>query len=397
MGTGGRIETVAVHAGREVPGSATRPHAAPIVPAVVWEFDGLEQVDDVYERRVPGYIYYRNGGPTQAALEAALAALEGVGAAEAPEAVVAGSGMAATAAVLFALCGAGDHVVAQADLYGVTRAFLEAECARLGIEATFADATDATALAAACRPRTRLLLVETISNPLVRVADLDGAARLARERGLALVVDNTFATPVHARPLARGAHVVLHSTSKMLSGHDDAGGGVAVAAPALASRVRAAAVRLGGTMSAFDAFLTLRGLRPLPPRAASAAANAAALATRLAAHPAVEAVHYPGLPSHPQAARARALLEGGAGAMLSFRVRGGREGADRLLRRLRLIRLVPSLGGVATTTSHPASTSHRPLSPEARRAVGIDDGLVRLSVGIESADDLWTDLAGALG
>ncbi|HEX7125607.1 MAG TPA: PLP-dependent transferase [Thermodesulfobacteriota bacterium] len=390
------LDTTAVHAGRDAAPSVTRPHAPPIVPAAVHEFEGLGQVDDLYEGRAPGYIYYRNGGPNQAALEAAVAALEGHGAPEPPEGVAAASGMGAIAAVLFALCRAGDHVVAQSDLYGVTRALLEEEGARLGIETTFADATDAAALEAACRPTTRLLLVETLSNPLVRVADLEGAARVARGRGATLVVDNTFATPVHCRPLARGADVVVHSTAKMLSGHDDVGGGLAVAAPALAARIRATAVRLGPTLSAFDAWLALRGLRTLPLRAERAAANAAELAARLAGHPSVAAVHYPGLPGHAQHVRARTLLAGGFGAMLAFEVQGGREGADRVLGRLALIRLAPSLGGVATTTSYPASTSHRPLAADARRALGIGDGLIRLSVGIEGVEDLWRDLDSAL-
>ncbi|HEY8369457.1 MAG TPA: aminotransferase class I/II-fold pyridoxal phosphate-dependent enzyme [Thermodesulfobacteriota bacterium] len=392
----GDLDTTAVHAGREAVPSVTRPHAPPIVPAAVHEFEGLGQIDDLYEGRAPGYIYYRNGGPNQAALAAAVAALEGHGAPEPPEGVAAASGMGAIAAVLFALCRAGDHVVAQSDLYGVTRALLEEEGARLGIETTFVDATDAAALEAAFRPTTRLVLVETLSNPLVRVADLEGAARVARARGAALVVDNTFATPIHCRPLARGADVVVHSTAKMLSGHDDVGGGLAVAAPALAARIRATAVRLGPTLSAFDAWLALRGLRTLPLRAERAAANAAELAARLAGHPSVAAVHYPGLPGHAQHARARALLSGGFGAMLAFEVRGGREGADRVLGRLTLIRLAPSLGGVATTTSHPASTSHRPLPADARRALGIGDGLIRLSVGIEGVEDLWRDLESAL-
>ncbi len=390
------LDTAAVHAGGDVAPSATRPHVAPIVPAAVHEFEGLAQVDDVYEGRAPGYIYYRNGGPNQAALESAVAALEGHGAPEGAEGVAAASGMGAIAAVLFATCRAGDHVVAQADLYGVTRALLVEEAARLGIETTFADATDAAALAAACRPATRLVLVETLSNPLVRVADLEGAARLASDRGATLLVDNTFATPVHCRPLAHGAHVVVHSTAKMLSGHDDVGGGLALAAPALAARIRSTAVRLGPTLSAFDAWLALRGLRTLALRAARAAANAADLAVRLARHPNVAAVHYPGLAGHPQHARARMLLERGFGAMLAFEVRGGRAGADRVLGRLSLIRFAPSLGGVATTTSYPASTSHRPLAPDARRALGIGDGLIRLSVGIEGVEDLWRDLEPAL-
>jgi cystathionine beta-lyase/cystathionine gamma-synthase len=390
------LDTTAVHAGHDAPASATRPHAPPIVPAAVHEFESLAQVDDVYEGRSPGYIYYRNGGPNQGALEAAVAALEGHGAPEPPEGVAAASGMGVLAATLFAVCRAGDHVVAQADLYGVTRALLVEEAARLGIATTFADATDAGALAAACRPATRLVLVETLSNPLVRVADLEGAVRVARARGATLVVDNTFATPVHCRPLAEGADVVVHSTAKMLSGHDDVGGGVAVAAPALAARIRATAVRLGPTLSAFDAWLALRGLRTLPLRAARAATNAADLAARLASHPGVAAVHYPGLADHAQHVRARTLLRGGFGAMLAFEVRGGRAGAERVLGRLALIRLAPSLGGVATTTSYPASTSHRPLSADERRALGIGEGLIRLSVGIEGVEDLWRDLDSAL-
>jgi len=354
-------------------------------------FDDLEQVDAVWEGDRPGYVYGRFGTPNHTMLEATLAALEG-----AEAAVVTASGMGALTALFHAVLAPGDHLVAGQDLYGSTTALLRTEAPRWGIGVTFADATEAAAVEAAVTTRTRALFVEVISNPLLRLADLPGLAELARRRGVPLLVDNTFASPAHLRPLEHGATAVHHSATKYLSGHGDATAGVIAGSRDLVARVRTQAVRLGTTLGPFDAWLTLRGVRTLALRMERHSANALTLARLLAARPEVQRVHYPGLPEHPQHALASKLLTGGFGGMLSFELAGGEPAVGRFFRALRLIEFAPSFGDVTTTWSYPARTSHRPLSPEDRAKLGIGPGLVRLSVGIEDVRDLQEALVGAL-
>jgi cystathionine beta-lyase/cystathionine gamma-synthase len=364
--------------------------APPIVPSSVFVFDSLAEVDDVYEHRRPGYIYGRYGTPNHTELEQAVARLEGTEAA-----VSCASGMAVIAALLAGL-GPGDHVVAARDIYGSAYGLLAAELPRLGGRVTFVDVTDLDGMARALTPGTRWVFVEIISNPLMRLADVGKLAALAREAGTRLIVDGTFASPALCRPIALGAGAVVHSATKYLSGHSDVMAGLLAGPRALVEPVRAAAIRRGHNLSPFDAWLTLRGLRTLHLRMERHSANALAVARFLQARPEVSRVHYPGLPGHPQAALARDLLPRGAGGMLSFELARGGPAARRFVEALGLIKLAPSLGDVTTTVSYPATTSHRSLRPEERAAVGVTDGLIRVSVGIEHPDDILADVAAAL-
>jgi cystathionine gamma-synthase len=371
--------------------SVSRPLTPPITLASVYAFESLEQVDAVWEGRQPGYVYGRFGTPNHAMLEATLADLEG-----AEAALVTASGMGALSAMLLGILKPGDHLVAGRDLYGSTTALLREQAPRWGIQVSFADAAEAAAVEAACTPATRAIFVEAISNPLLRLADLPGLARLARGRGLALLVDSTFASPALLRPLEHGATLVHHSATKYLSGHGDVTAGVLAGAAGPIGAARSEAVRIGLNLGPFDAWLTLRGVRTLALRMERHSTNALDLARFLARRAEVRRVHYPGLPDHPQHALARELLPAGFGGVLAFELRGGAAAVARFFGALRLGEFAPSFGDVTTTWSYPTRTSHRPLSPEEQAKLGIDPGLVRLSVGIEDVDDLRDALATAL-
>ena len=299
--------------------------------------------------------------------------------------------MGALAIAFLALLKSGDEVLATTDLYGGTPALLTAELERFGVTTRYVDSRDPAAFT--FTDRTKLVVVEPLSNPTVRVCPLDAVARLAHEHGALLVVDNTTPTPYLCRPLEHGADLVVHSATKFLSGHHDVTGGLTAGPRELLDRIRTCGVRTGGFMAPLDAWLTVRGIKTLGVRMRQACDNAERLAAWLAANPRVRQVLYPGLPSHPQHGVAAGLLQGGFGAMLSFEIDGD---PAKFIERLALVRFVASFGGVTTTLSHPASTSHRGLSPEARHAAGIPAGLLRLSAGIESADDLIADFAQAL-
>lgn len=389
------LRTVAAHAGHSRPEVPTSPASPPIYQASVFEFADLAQVDAVQSGAAPGFIYSRMANPTCAALEADVARLEG---AEAALAVA--SGMGAIFAVLFGLVSAGDHVVAGDELYGGSYAVLARELRRFGVEATFVDATDPAAVAAAMRPNTRVCYVETITNPTMQVVDIPALAAVCRPRGVRLIVDNTFATPIHCRPLRLGADAVIHSATKFLGGHSDVTAGVVAGGPELIAAARGAATLTGATLDPFAAWLVVRGIKTLAVRVERQSATALELARRLAAHPRVERVCYPGLDGAGPAAR---VLSGGFGPMLAFEVApgpgeadDGLAAADRVLTRLRLIRITPSLGGATTTSSHPVLTSHRAMPPEERARLGIRAGLIRLSVGVEDVEDVWSDLQAAL-
>ncbi|GAB6876679.1 trans-sulfuration enzyme family protein [Thermaerobacter litoralis] len=372
--------TQVVHAGvRRDP--RTGSVAVPIYQTATYEHPGPGQTT--------GWDYSRLHNPTREALEAALASLE-----DGFAALAFASGMAALTAVLH-LFRPGDHLVVTEDLYGHTWRVLEELFRHLGIAYTLADTTDAAAVTAAVTPATRAVLVESPTNPLMRVADLDGLAALCRARRLWLVVDSTLFTPLFQRPLARGADVVVHSASKYLAGHNDLVAGIAVAAsPALADELASIRTVTGGVLGPHDAWLALRGLKTLALRMARAQANALTLAHWLAAHPAVAAVYYPGLPSSPFFDRCRRQA-GGFGAMLSFRLRDPGQ-VDRVLERLGLVLFAESFGGVESLITHPASTTHKEMPPALRERLGIDAGLLRLSVGIEAVEDLAADLEQAL-
>jgi cystathionine beta-lyase/cystathionine gamma-synthase len=391
MDTPMRFATRAARAA-PLPASASRPLTPPIYLANVYAFDDLAQVDAVWEGRLAGYVYGRFGTPNHTMLEATLAGLEGAAAA-----LVTASGMGALTAMFLAALRPGDHLVAGRDLYGTTTALLRTEAPRWGIEVSFADATEAAAVEAACTEATAAIFVETVSNPLLRLADLPGLAALARQRGLRLLVDNTFPSPALLRPLEHGATAVHHSATKYLSGHGDATAGVLAGPADLVAAARAQAVRIGLNLGAFDAWLVLRGVRTLALRMERHSANALALARFLAGRPGVRRVHYPGLPEHPQHALARKLLPAGFGGMLAFELAGGAPAVERFFGALRLIEFAPSFGDVTTTWTYPTRTSHRPLSADEQAKLGIDPGLVRLSVGIEDIEDLRDALADALG
>jgi cystathionine beta-lyase/cystathionine gamma-synthase len=385
-----RPETIAARGGRSIE-SASRPLTPPIYQTNVFVFDDMETVDAVWESERPGFVYGRFGTPNHAMLESMLAALEG-----AEAAVACASGMGAITALCASLLSPGDHLVAARDLYGATGALLANEGRRLGIEATFVDETDTAAVLAAIGPATRAVFVEAMSNPVLRLADLDALAAPLAERGVALIVDSTFASPAVLRPLAHGATVVVHSATKFISGHGDVTAGLVAGSRPEMERLRASAIRIGVNLGPFDAWLTARGLRTLSVRMDRHCANALAVAQWLETHRAVSRVYYPGLESHPQRALAKALLPRRAGGVLSFELAGGRRAVEAMMARLRLIEFAPSFGDVATTWTYPARTSHRNVPPAEQRASGITEGLVRLSVGIEAVEDLIEDLSEAL-
>ena len=366
------------------PAGAGRPVAPPLQMSVVYAADSPDALDAVYEGRAEGFTYSREGHPNARVLADRIAALEG---APSPG-IVTGSGMAAIAAVMFALLEAGDRVVGGDQLYGRSLRLMAEELPRLGMRTALADPTDADAFRRALAEGARLVLVEAVSNPTLRVADMEGIAAAAREAGALLVVDNTFTTPAAYAPFAAGADVVLHSVTKLLAGHSDAmAGWVCARDPALMARIEATAVTLGLTPSPFDCWLAERGVMSFGLRHAQASATAAALADALAGMEGVARVIYPGREDHPDRARAAALLES-PGNMVSFEVAGGRAAANALAAAAEGIAFAPTLGDVGTTLSHPASSSHRGLTAEGRARLGIGEGFFRVSVGLEPADAL---------
>lgn len=385
-----RPETRAVHLPQpQIEGS--RPITVPIYQTSGFVFDDPAVMADAMSRPDGPFVYGRYTNPTVRSLEQAVSGLEG-----GAGAIATGSGMGAINTVLLGLLKPGDHLIAQRSLYGGTAAMINDLVARFGITVTHVPEHDADALRAAVRPETRLLYLETISNPMTLVADLPRMCAAARELGLPTVVDNTFASPMLCRPIEHGADIVVHSTTKYLSGHTDVVGGLAVFADEeLHRKVWHFAIELGASADPFAAWLTLRGMQTLALRMERHCSNARLLATRLAGHPAVTAVHWPGLPSHPSYEVAGKLLPD-FGGVLSFDLAGGRDAGERFMTSVRLALLAPSLGGVETLVLHPATTSHRALGPEELARSGIGEGTVRIAVGIEHPEDLWADIEQAL-
>jgi cystathionine beta-lyase/cystathionine gamma-synthase len=385
------VDTAAVHAGAlEIPvNPASSP---PLFQASSYEFDDLGQVEEIYSGTLPGAVYGRYGGPNGAQFEAALAELEG-----APAAVGAAAGMAAIDAALTVALRPGRSLVASRELYGGTYSLLEKDYRERGVGVTYVDQQDLADVARALeRERPGALYVEALTNPLVNVADLAELARLAHAAGALLIVDATFATPALVRPFELGVDLVVHSVGKYLGGHGDVGAGVLAGAAGLVGEARDYLIRRGATMPHFEAWLALRGLRTLALRMERHSANAAAVAAFLAGAPEVETVYHPSLESHPGHALAARVYPRGTGGMLAFDLAGGRQAVDAFLRGLRTVAIVHSLGELATTISYPAVSSHRALPPERRRALGVGEGTLRLSVGIEHASDVIADLAQAL-
>ena len=333
-----------------------------------------------------GYDYSRAGNPTRDAYEACLAALEG-----AKHGIAFGSGCAATTSILLTLS-AGDHVLVGDDVYGGTFRIFDKVVKQLGIDASFLDLSDLDAVKRAIRPNTKLLWAETPSNPMLKIFDIAKLAELAKAAKLRFVVDNTFATPALQQPLALGADLVVHSATKYLNGHSDVVSGVAATNDAeLAERLHFLQKAVGAVPSPFDCYLVLRGLKTLAVRMARHVATAQAIAEHLSGHAQVERVYYPGLPSHPGHALASRQMKG-PGGMISFDLRGGLPAATAFLKATQLFVCAESLGGVESLAEHPAIMTHASVPAEARRALGIGDGLIRLSVGIEGQADLLADL-----
>ena len=344
------------------------------------------------DRPTKGLEYSRTGNPTRLALEKRLASLE-----NARHALAFSSGMAAEATVLLSLLKKGDHVVACDDLYGGSRRLFQSTIAKFGVEFTYVDGRDTRAFVEAFRRNTRLVWLESPTNPLMRICDIRGISRAAGRRGIPTVVDNTFASPYIQNPLNMGAAVVVHSTTKYIGGHSDIiGGAVMLSDDELFEAIKFNQNAVGAVPSPFDCFLALRGSKTLHLRMERHSANALKLAEFLAGHRGVASVNYPGLPHHPQRALARRQMRLGGG-MLSFELRGGFPAVNRFLGRLRIFSLAESLGGVESLVDHPALMTHASVPKAERERLGIRDGLLRFSVGVEDPEDLLADVAGALG
>jgi cystathionine beta-lyase/cystathionine gamma-synthase len=389
------FRTRAVHAGEGVRPSDFTPVATPIHPTVGFIYDSMDDLDAIFATTRPGYVYPRYGSPTVAAFEEAVADLEGGEAAFGFS-----SGMAAIhVALLAAGVRAGTAVVAALDLYGATTSLLERLLAQLGVTVRFADVTDLAAVEAEIsETRPVAFLAEIISNPLLKVADVPALAELAHRYGAQCLIDNTFATPYLFTPLACGADYVIHSATKYIGGHGDVMAGVVVTSAENRRKLYEANKLIGSVLGPFEAWLALRGLKTLPLRMRQQCANAKAVAEWLAARPGVDCVIYPGLPSHPQHDAARRLFgDRGFGGMVSFEIAGADKAkVFRFMEALELCLPATTLGDVYTLVLHPATTSHRSLTPEERARVGISEGLARLSIGIEDVEDIIADLDEAL-
>jgi cystathionine gamma-lyase len=371
------LDTLAVHAGQP-PDPVSGAVMTPIVLASTFAQDAPGQHK--------GFEYSRSGNPTRNALEACLAAIEG-----GKHGFSFSSGLGATSTILHTLA-PGSHVLCGDDVYGGTFRLLDKVMAPMGLTYTMVDMRDPSVVRAAIRPETRLVWMETPTNPMLKIFDIAAMAEIAREAGAPLIVDNTFATPVLQKPLELGATAVVHSATKYLNGHSDVvGGAVVTSDDALAERVRFLQNAMGAVPSPFDCYLILRGLKTLGVRVRQQCATAATIASKLEWHAGVARVHYPGLASHPGHALAAKQMRL-PGAMISLEVTGGLPAAVRFLERLQIFACAESLGGVESLAEHPAIMTHASLNPEARLALGISDGLLRLSVGLEDPGDLFADL-----
>lgn len=369
----------------------TRPSAPAIYQTTAFDMHGLEQLDAVVAGRETGYIYTRDGNPNHDAFAADIARLEG-----AEAGVVCASGMGAMTAALLAHVRTGDHVVAARVLYGRTSQLLNHFKTAFGVTTTYVDATRPEEFARGVTPQTKLAIVETISNPLMEVADLPAIVSALAE--VPLLVDSTFATPCLLRPIEYGAGLVFHSASKYLNGHGDVMLGVIAGKRDVVRRVRGLAALYGLNSNPFECWLASRGLRTLPIRMQRVSQTAARLAPFLAKQPAVARVFYPGLEDHPSHAEARKYLQNGFGGMISFELCGGKPAVAAFFRQLaETIPFSPTLADARSTLSYPSGTSHKFMTADERAAYGISDGLVRLSVGLESPEDLERELLDALG
>ncbi|TXF12775.1 O-succinylhomoserine sulfhydrylase [Pelomicrobium methylotrophicum] len=383
------FETRALRAG--IHRSQFNEHSEALYLTSSFVFDSAAQAAARFANQEPGYVYSRFTNPTVTAFEERLAALEG-----AQCCVATASGMAAILATVMGLMKAGEHIIASRSIFGATVQLFSQILPKFGVETTFVSATNPAEWAQAVRPNTRLLFVETPSNPLTEISDLQALAEVARSAGAWLAVDNCFCTPALQRPLELGADLVIHSATKYLDGQGRVLGGAVLGRRELVMEGVYPFLRTAGpSMSPFNAWVILKGLETLKIRMRAHSDNALRLAQWLEAQPAVERVYYPGLPSHPQHALAMRQQETGGG-IVSFVVKGGREAAWRVIDSTRMISITANLGDAKTTITHPATTTHGRISPEARAAAGIAEGLLRLAVGLESVADIQADLARGL-
>ena len=387
------FSTRAIRAASRIPDAPQPPVNVPIYATATFEVADAAELGDLLEFARPGHSYARYSNPTHEALEAAVAELEG-----AEAGVATASGMAAVHAVMLSHLETGDEVIVPAAVYGGIVGIARSVLDRVGIGVRAVDTTDHEAVEGAIGPRTRLLWLETISNPTTAVADVAALSELAHANGVVVAVDNTFASPALATPLALGADIVVHSTTKYIGGHSDIIGGIVIGSAERVAAARKIVINAGGNASPWEAFLALRGLKTLALRMERHSTNALAVAQVLEGAPGVTAVRYPGLASHPQHELSCRVLRGGmAGGMLAVELEGGRAHGERFLGRMRVAVHATSLGGVETLVSHPASSSHRQLSEEGLAAAGLTPGTLRVSIGLEDADDLIADLVAAAG
>jgi methionine-gamma-lyase len=381
-----QFATLAVHAG-EAPCRLTGALDTPIYQSTTFVSSDSDEMAAVYGEEKSGYMYTRYGNPTIKALEQKVAALEGGEAA-----LATASGMAAISTAILGYVKIGDHVVASRSLYGAAYNFLNKKLPRMGASATFVASLRPEDFEKALKPNTRLIYFETPSNPALDIVDIAELARVGRTRGIPTMIDNTFASPALQQPISLGVTVVVHSATKYLCGHGDAMGGVIVGPGKYIYDLNHEIIRdFGGIISPFNAWLLLRGIRTLHVRMPVHCANAQRIAEFLSKHPNVERVNYPGLPNHPGHKIAAKQMKA-FGAMISFEAKGGYESGKQVMDRVKIFARAASLGDTRSLIVHSASTSHRAVPADQRTAMGVTDGLVRLSVGIEAADDLIADL-----
>lgn len=363
----------------------------PIFQTSTYVFDSAEQGGRRFAGEESGYIYSRLGNPTVRLLEESVAELEG-----AEDGLAFASGMAAISAVLIGLVNSGDHIVVSRGVYGCTFGLLNMLETKFKVSFTLADLTNEASIRAAVRENTKVIYLETPVNPTMELVDIAACVRVASEVEAKVVVDNTFATPILQRPIELGADVVVHSATKYLGGHGDVIFGIAVGPRELMHEIRMTTQKdIGGVAAPFDAWLVLRGLKTLAIRMERHVETAMAIAQKLEEHPSVEQVYYPGLPSFPQKELFQSQMSG-AGGVIGFILKGGYEAGKTFMNRLELCQRAVSLGEAHTLIQHPASMTHSPVPPEVRKEMGIDDGLIRLSIGLEHVRDIWGDLEQAL-
>lgn len=384
------INSKAIHSGQK-PCPVTGAHISPIYQTSTFVFKDVDEGAKRFAGEEAGYIYTRLGNPTENELEIKMAVLE-----NGEAALATGSGMAAISTTLVSLLKQGDHVVAGDTLYGCTHGLISELLPRYGIEVTMVDSSCIENIEAAMKPNTKAVYVETPANPTLKIVDLKAAAKVAHRFGAKLIVDNTFMSPIFQRPLELGADVVVHSATKYIGGHGDVIAGIIVGKKEDISTMRIPFLKdFGGIIAPFDAWLLLRGIKTLGVRMERHGANALKVAQFLKGHPLIEKVYYPGLLSHPQHELAKEQMHG-FGGMMSFELVGGIEAGKTLMNSVKMISLAVSLGCVDSLIQHPASMTHSPVPKKDRLKVGITDGLVRLSVGIEGVDDIIADLSQAL-